>query len=173
MLEINFTPFPGLITERLHLKQLTFEHERDLFELRSNESVSKYIGRQLATSMDEARAFIQKIDKGIAENESGYWAITHRNHDKLIGTICLFDFSKENRSAEIGYELHPDFQGQGIMQEALTCVLDYGFETMKLQSITAFTHSQNLKSRRLLERNHFVFKEKSGDSVIYLLRKNE
>ncbi len=152
------------------MKRLTLRHEQDLFELRSNESVSKYLERPLATKLEDARDFIQKIDRIIAENQGIYWVVTRKNEDKLTGTICLFDISKENHSAEIGYELHPDYQGQGIMQEALRCVLSFAFETMKLKSISAFTHAQNLGSLRLLERNRFVFKEKSGDSVIYVLR---
>jgi ribosomal-protein-alanine N-acetyltransferase len=34
-----------------------------------------------------------------------------------VGTICLFGFSDENASCEIGYELLTNFQGQGIMKE--------------------------------------------------------
>jgi ribosomal-protein-alanine N-acetyltransferase len=43
-----------------------------------------------------------------------YWAITQTQNGKLIGTICLFDFSEELNQCEMGYELSTDYQGQGI-----------------------------------------------------------
>ena len=75
--------------------------------------------------------------------------------DKLIGTICLFDFSDDNLKAEIGYELLPDFQGKGIMQEAASKVIDFGIQHIGLNSVEAYTHSENHSSTRLLEKFNF------------------
>jgi ribosomal-protein-alanine N-acetyltransferase len=75
--------------------------------------------------------------------------------DKLIGTICLFDFSEDHSKAEIGYELLPGFQGKGFMQEATSKVIHFGFQHVGLNSIEASTHSENQSSRRLLEKLNF------------------
>jgi ribosomal-protein-alanine N-acetyltransferase len=75
--------------------------------------------------------------------------------DKLIGTICLFDFSGDNLKAEIGYELLPDFQGKGIMQEAISKVINFGIQHIGLNSIEAYTHAENQSSTRLLEKFNF------------------
>ena len=125
--------------------------------------------------------FIQTINKNIQSNNSIYWAITLNGTDKLIGTICLFDFSDDNLKAEIGYELLPDFQGKGIMQEAITEVIDFGFEQMNLKTITAVPSGDNLQSRKLLEKNNFkidpvlqatfVQHEDLANMVIYSLTK--
>jgi ribosomal-protein-alanine N-acetyltransferase len=57
--------------------------------------------------------------------------------------------------AEIGYELLPDFQGKGIMQEAASKVIKFGVQYIGLNSIEAYTHSKNEKSTRLLEKLNF------------------
>ena len=151
----NFTPFPVLKTERLTLRQLVSGDANEIFALRSDANVNKYLDRKPSKSIDDAKTFIQTIDENIQRNDSIYWAITLNGTDKLIGTICLFDFSNDNLKVEIGYELLPDFQGKGIMQEAASKVIDFGIQLIGLKSIEAYTHSENQSSTRLLEKLKF------------------
>ena len=73
----------------------------------------------------------------------------------MVGTICLFCFSDEAGKCEIGYELLTEFQGQGIMKEALEKVIDYAFNTINVQQIEAFFHKDNQASKKLLEKLSF------------------
>jgi ribosomal-protein-alanine N-acetyltransferase len=155
MMGKNFTPFPVLETERLTLRQLRSSDDNEIFALRSNDHVNKYLGRRPSKSIDDAKAFIHTINENIRRNDSVYWAITLNGSDKLIGTICLFDFSDDNLKAEIGYELLPDRQGKGIMREATSKVIDFGIQHIGLNSIEAYTHSENQSSTRLLEKLNF------------------
>jgi ribosomal-protein-alanine N-acetyltransferase len=86
---INFTPFPKLATKRLTLRQLNMEDEKEIFVHRSDERILKYIDIPKAETIEDARNFIEKINKGIDENEWVYWEITFKNDSQLIGTICL------------------------------------------------------------------------------------
>ena len=162
MADRNFTPFPVLKTERLTLRQLLSSDDKEIFALRSNETVNKYLDRKPCKAMDDAQTFIQAINKNIQRNDSIYWAITLNGTDKLIGTICLFDFSDDNFKAQIGYELLPDFHGKGIMQEATAKVIDFGIQHMGLNSIKAYTHLKNQSSTRLLKKFNFK-KQGLGD----------
>ena len=155
MIGKNFTPFPVLKTERLTLRQLRSSDDKEIFALRSNDNVNKYLDRKRSKSIDDAKNFIQAINENIQRNDSIYWAITLNDTDKLIGTICLFDFSEDHSKAEIGYELLPDFQGKGIMQEATTKVIQFGFQHVGLNSIEAYSHSENQSSTRLLGKLNF------------------
>ncbi|HTB07239.1 MAG TPA: GNAT family N-acetyltransferase [Bacteroidia bacterium] len=167
---IKCIPFPTLETERLVLRQLDASDENEIFRLRSDEKVNEFLDRPKANTLDDAKRFIEKIAKGINNNENLYWAITLKNEKKLIGTICLWSFSLEKNSAEIGYELLPDFQGKGFMHEAIKAVVEYGFKTMKLDAIDAFTHPRNIKSIKIAERNGFVYEKETDDGVIYSLK---
>ena len=151
----NFTPFPVLKTERLILRQLTSSDDKEIFALRSNDNVNKYLGRKPSKSIDDAKNFIKTINENIQRNDSIYWAITLNGTDTLIGTICLFNFSEDHSNVEIGYELLPDFQGKGIMQEAISKVINFGIQHIGLNSIEAYTHSENQSSTRLLEKFNF------------------
>ena len=169
----NFIPFPVLKTERLTLRQLVSSDDNEIFALRSDDNVNKYLDRKPSQSIEDAKNFIQTINENIQRNDSIYWAITLNDTDKLIGTICLFDFSKDQLKAEIGYELLPDFQGKGLMQEAVSKVIDFGTQHIGLYSIEAYTHSQNKSSTRLLEKLNFK-KHSAGDDnfMIFKLTQN-
>lgn len=151
----NFTPFPTLKTERLTLRQMTIDDEREIFTLRSDRDINKYLDRPISNSIEDARNFIIKINEHILNNVALYWAITSIDK-KLVGTICLYGFSDENASCEIGYELLTGFQGQGIMQEAVEKVIDYAFNTTKVQKIEAFLHKDNQSSVKLLNKLSFI-----------------
>jgi len=156
MLNFNFWPFPVLQTERLVLRQLSLSDDKDIYFLRSDSKVNEYIDKPFAQSITDAQQFIQKINAGIQKNENLYWGISNKNKSKLIGTICLWNFEADKLQAETGYALHPDFQGKGVMKEALLKVIEYGFNQLNLQSIKAFTHPENKKSIKLLEKLHFT-----------------
>ena len=155
MLNRSFTPFPILATERLTLRQLLITDEQEIFTLRSDSEINKYLNRQVSNSIDDARDFINKVNENIHKNDSLYWAITLSDRNILVGTCCLFGFSDENASCEIGYELLTNFQGQGIMKEASEKVIDFAFNTIKVQKIEAFIHKDNQSSIKLLEKLSF------------------
>lgn len=153
-MKFSFSSFPQLLTERLLLRQLSLKDEEEIFALRSDETVNKYLDRPKASSIEDARAFINKINLGA--HASFFWAICFREESKLLGTICLWNFSEEESKAEIGYELLPQFHGQGIMQEAFLKVAEFGFQNLQLHLIEAWTTKQNEGSIKILERNYFT-----------------
>ena len=183
MLSLKFDPFPVISTDRLLLRQVKQSDINEIFFLRSDKKVLEYLDREPATTLEEAELWIQKINTLEKNNEAVTWAITLKPDNILAGTICFWNITKEHYRAEIGYALHPDHQGKGIMQEAMTNVLEYGFKIMKLHSVEANVNPNNSSSIKLLERNNFsreaYFKEnyffdgKFYDSAIYSLLRPE
>lgn len=156
MLEINFTPFPEMETDRLVLRQFKIEDGPDFFVLRSDPNVMQYIPRPLAKTVADAVEVIELVNKNIGNNESINWALEDKATGKMIGMIGYVHMSKEDHRAEVGYMLHPEYHGKGYMQEALTAVLDYGFIVMKLHSVNAVVDPANTPSAKLLEKNKFT-----------------
>lgn len=155
MLNRIFTPFPILTTERLILRQLLINDEQEIFTLRSDSEINKHLDRQLSNTIADARNFIKIVNENINKNVSLYWAITLSDGNIFAGTVCLYGFSDENDNCEIGYELLTNFQGQGIMKEAVEKVVDYAFHTIKVKNIEAFLHRDNQNSINLLEKLSF------------------
>ena len=173
MLNKAFSPFPILITEQLKLRCLAITDEQEIFALRTDPEINKYLNRPSSHSLDDARNFINKVNENIDKNDSLYWAITLTGSDILIGTICLFGFIYESAECEIGYELSPSFQGRGIMTEAAEKVVDYAFHTLKVQKMEACLHRDNQPSIKLLEKLEFIrsksYEELNPDLVKYYL----
>jgi len=156
MLSPNFNPFPELNTERLVLRRITPNDAGDFFILRSDKNIMQHIGRPLAISVNDAIELINVIEDLLLNNNGITWGITLKNKNTLAGTIGLWKLIKEHYRAEIGYLLHPELQGKGIMQEAMAAVLDYGFKNIGIHSVEAKVSPENRASIKLLERNNFI-----------------
>jgi ribosomal-protein-alanine N-acetyltransferase len=148
----NFVTFPILSTERLTLRQLSESDVQEIFLLRSETSINKYLGRQPSKTLKDALQFIEKIKN----YNLTYWAIVQKGSEKLVGTICLFDVSEEVGKCEIGYELLTEYQGNGIMREAAQKIIEYSVQTLGLKTIEAYTHKDNQRSSNLLKELKFT-----------------
>ena len=95
------------------------------------------------------------MNKGVDANKWIIWGIEHKKLRRVIGTICIWNIDKAEGSGELGYGIIPDFQGKGLMQEAVLRVALYGFDVMKLKTLEAYTEENNLKSIKLLEKCNF------------------
>ena len=150
-------------TERLILRTVTEFDSQDVFEIRSNPEINTFLHRDPPKNSFEALEFILNIKRRSANKEIIFWGILLQNHPKLIGTICLWKFSEDRKTAELGYELLPEFQGKGIMSEAVNFVLKFGFKDLNLGRIEAFTNRSNSDSIKLLQNLKFIFDKDRRD----------
>jgi len=153
---MNFTPFPILKTNRLLLRKSTLADRQEVFYLRSDAEVNKYIKREPMQKIEEAAAFINKIAKEIETGNSIEWSITLIGKKTVIGSVCIWNINESEMTGELGYSLMTKYHNKGIMTETIACVLDYGFNTMNLKLIDAYTHSENKASIALLLKNGFI-----------------
>jgi len=155
---MKLKPFPEIESKRLFLRNIEASDCKEILFLRSDKNVNKFIERpedRRTKNTSDAIKFIKELNENIENSKSIAWGITLKNDSKIIGTICLWNFSKNNKNAEVGYDLNPQFQGKGIMNEALKSILEYGFDSLNLDFIEAYTHRANESSKKLLEKNKF------------------
>ena len=183
MIKINFHPFKNLETERLFLRRVSKDDLNEILELRGNPETMKFIPRPLVKTEEDALNHFKMIDEKIEKNEGINWAITLKGNPKLIGIIGHYRIQPENHRCEIGYMILPQYNGQGIVTEAIKAVLEYGFEDMNMHSIEAVIDPDNSASERVLQKNGFVkeahileneyYDGKFWDTVIYsILKRN-
>ena len=168
----NFSPFPNLHTTRLYLRAISPADAPTIFAMHSDKENRKFLDNPLATSIEDAISFIEKIRLGVKNNEFIYWGIcSNENHAQLIGTICIWNFSNKIAKAEIGFELLPEYQGEGYMIETLEEVVRFGFEALNLKLMEAYTNSKNEKAIELLKKATFekinVFNEEHSSKKYY------
>nr|WP_121271881.1 GNAT family N-acetyltransferase [Pedobacter schmidteae] len=178
MLEIKLPELPDIETDRLLLRQHRLADATALFQLRTNPDVMRYIDRPRHESVKESEAFIQTLNENFGKDMNLVWAITLKeNSEHLIGNLGYWRTDPANYRAELGYMLHPDYWRKGILSEGLRAVIDFGFNTVGLNSICANINPGNDASRQLLLKHGFIkeayFKEdyyfegKFLDSEIY------
>ena len=164
---VHLLPFQPLETSRLRLRAFRMEDAAALFALRSDPRVMRHLARPIATTIADAEALIASIQDDLAQENGITWAITLRDDDQLIGTIGFYRLKKEHRCGEIGYLLHPDHQGQGLMGEALEMVMAHGFSVIGLHRIEADTDPCNEASNRLLLRHGFTREAHLRENVLW------
>ncbi|WP_452225162.1 GNAT family N-acetyltransferase [Lacinutrix chionoecetis] len=154
---------PDLETQRLQLNIANLSDVDVVFALRSNAIVRKYIDKPLCKSKAEALAHINKVLKLTEADEGILWILTHKETNTKIGSICFWNFSEDKKTAEVGYDLLPEYFKKGLMTEALKAVTNFGFKELKLETIEAFTHNENESSKKLLTSNGFVLQPHRKD----------
>jgi ribosomal-protein-alanine N-acetyltransferase len=127
-----------------------------LFQLRSNEEVNRHLERKPAEQLSDVISFIQLIQKNEMAGETLYWIIENKELSVPAGTICLWNFNHHQKSAELGYELLPSFQGRGFMKQALALVINYAFLEMGFKTLVAYSAVENTKSAALLQKMGFL-----------------
>ncbi|WP_395046673.1 GNAT family N-acetyltransferase [Flavobacterium sp.] len=147
--------FLNLETERLILNEISMNDVDFLFEIRNNDANNKFIGRK-KSSLVEVKQFVIDRISDFKEKKGITWMIYNKETKQNIGSICYWNFNFETNTAEMGYELTPEFQGKGFMQEALSKVINFGFNRLNLQIIEAFTDKNNKPSINALLKYNFI-----------------
>ena len=151
-----FASFPVLETERLRLRAVKMDDAEAIFRALGDPEVVRYFGVAPMASLGEAKERVMTVQNAYATQKGIRWVITWRKSDEYLGSCAFWRLIKEHYAAELGYELARDYWGQGVMPEAVSAVLNYGFATMGLHRVEAHIHPDNTGSRRVLEKLGFV-----------------
>lgn len=168
-LDATFSIFPVLETERFVLREFSMADVDATFAIMADPQVKRYFGSLPMTEREQAVDRVERVRAAFAERSGIRWAIARRSDDVFIGSCGFWRIEAKHARAEVGYELAPAAWGLGVMTEVLRAVLTFAFETMKLHSVEAQIHPDNVASRRVLEKVGFVqegyFRENYFDVV--------
>jgi ribosomal-protein-alanine N-acetyltransferase len=151
--------FPVLQTEQLVLRGSRNSDAPAVLNTFSQDIVTKYHNAETMQSIGQAEK-LAKVRPSLFEKGLGIrWGMALREQrDVIIGTCGYYNLNKAFRSVEIGYDLHPVHWRQGIMMEALTSAISYGFDEaffFLLNRIEALAHAEHEASAALLGRLGF------------------
>lgn len=135
-----------LQTKRLILRPFTEGDAADLYEYAKDPRVGPMAGWPVHKNVAESLAIIRKrtapYDFAVVDKASG----------KVIGSGGLTDRHRDwlpGKNDELGYVLHPDWWGRGLIPEAMREVLRFGFEELELDHVWCGYYDGNEKSRRV------------------------
>ena len=183
ILNFDKMEFETIHTERLTLRKLTPEILAFIYENYEKEEIKIMLG--LDTDEDYTRDRNKSlggyttyrstmIQFKIVDNESGL----------VIGAAGFHNWYAEHSRAELGYIItKEEFKNKGIMTEAVSAILEYGFTTMNLERVEAYTSPSNEPSIKLLKkfnftqegymRKRYFYDGKFEDSPVFGLLKEE
>lgn len=149
-----FKALPIFETERLKIRLFNEKDVEDLYEYCSDDEVTKYLKIDTYTQRQQAIDRInycieatKKIEKTVL------WAIEYKDNGKMIGSIDYRNWDEQNKVGEIGYVLNKKYWNRGIMTEALSEVIKFGFEKMKLNRVELYCDERNIASAKVMEKN--------------------
>ena len=147
--------FPQLTTKRLTLRAATPKDVAEFHALVSTPEVTRYSNWPDAPTKAQIERSLRWMSKVHASGKGCAWIIETGASKAVAGAIRFNSFEKKWRCGEIGYELHPDYWGKGLMTEAVRAVVACGHQTFRLNRIDAWTLPGNDASDRVLEKSGF------------------
>jgi RimJ/RimL family protein N-acetyltransferase len=139
-------------TERLRMRAHRDDDLADLVALAGNWEIARWTGTiPHPYSETDGRQWIARIQQNHASGHPRSFAIALKETDRLIGGVGL-DGSTGDGSDEtaLGYWVGQPYWGNGYAREAAAAVIDYGFRTLGLTTIRAYTDPGNTASQQVL-----------------------
>lgn len=149
--------FPLLQTERLRLRQPGVEDAVAFHQLLSIPEITRYSNWPDAPAKARTERVTRWMGKVFGTGRGCAWIIEDGGSEAFMGVIRFNEIDKASKWAVIGYELHPDYWGQGFMTEAVRAVAQCGFSEFSLNRIEAWTLPGNAASDRVLEKSGFQY----------------
>lgn len=175
--------FEYLYTTRLKLRVIDEKVYAYIFDHFNDKELMQFFA--LETTEDLATE-IQKHQKGVSTYNKSFlnFQLIDISSQKIIGWCGFHTWYTEHSRAEIGYHLISETsKNKGLMTEAFSAIIPYGFNIMKLNRIEAFISPTNMPSLKLVKKFGFIYEghlrqhyNKNNvleDSVVYALLKDD
>ncbi len=178
-----------LRTERLLLRPLTEADTEDVYAYQSLPDVVRYLpwplrDRGESEAHTRTRAGLTRL---MNDGEGMVLAAELVERDggpgRVIGDFSVILSSRDHAQLEVGWVLHPDFQGKGYATEAATAVLDLVFGEIGAHRVRANLSPANTASAALCRRlgmrheahfvEHEIFKGEWADLDVYAILDRE
>ncbi len=148
----NMKPlFPSVETARLTLRPLRATDAAVLHRIYQSDGVLQYFPIPSPPSPEQMQRFVAAQQAHWEKHGYGNWGLLPRDESDIIGWAGL-QYLPELDEIEVGFLLDRPFWGKGYATEAALASLDFGFQHLALDRIIALVHSDNLASRRVIEK---------------------
>lgn len=143
-------------------------HAAGLFEVISNdrETLSRWMPwAETTQSINDERQFIRYARAQITNYDLLLCTIIVDGQP--VGMVDLHNINKQHHTAELGYWLSSEYQGQGVMTTAVNHLIAHAFTQMGINKIILQADSENSKSIAVAHRLGFVFEATLKSQIRY------
>lgn len=139
-------------TERLRLERAVPNDAAFIFKLVNSPNWLQYIGDRAVRNEEQARDYIESsFIKSYNKNGYGLYKMVLKKSEEPVG-ICGLVKRDFLESADIGFAILPEFEGQGLTYEAAAATMEFARNDLNVKPILAITSTDNVKSQNLLEK---------------------
>lgn len=82
------------------------------------------------------------------------WKMVGKSDGAFLGDLC-FKGGPVKGAVEIGYGMQPEYEGKGLMTEAVKALTEWAFMQENVYIVEAETEAENRASQKVLEKNSF------------------
>lgn len=142
-----------LVGKNLYLGPVSRKHIPRIAKWMNDIEVLKYLAQFPKKHTEEtAKAF---LEKSIKDLNSHYYGI-YLNNGKLIGSTDLTEVDGVHRTASLGIVIgEKEYWGKGYGTEAITLLVDYGFNVLNLNNIFLSLYDFNKRAYKCYEKVGF------------------
>lgn len=151
--------------ERLILRPPRRSDAEAIYRQIKDPAISRHTFIPHPYELEHAYDFIKRASKSRRDGKTYSLSIFLKDDNRLIGGIGLERINTKHRNAEIGYWLARKYWGQGYTSEAVTIMLKFAFNDLKLRRVFAGVMHPNAVSARLLERCGFTLEGRMRKSI--------
>lgn len=151
-------------TERLIIKPYCLDDIDDLYQIYNDEKVMAYIPEGVM-SYEQVKDLINWMvdycyEKNTPENIIKFGvSVMDKEKKRVIGWCGLGSLDCKPDDIEIFYGLSSEYWGHGLATEAAIAMLHYGFDIIGLKRIIAVVDSNNIASKKVIEKVGMKFKQ--------------
>lgn len=160
---MNTSLFHSLQGVNICFKSLSTNDVKEIHNYASDEEVSRFIGWNLMSTLNETREHIETMIKRETEGTHLYASIVLKSTQAIIGTAMIFNFDKEANHAEIGYVFHKEYWGKGYGTESVNLMSDFALKSLNLHKLHARVVDSNIGSARILSKNGYELEGRLKD----------
>ena len=149
-------PITSIPTPRFTIRPVNGGDLDDLFEINSDEAVTRFLPYKTWRTGDDGSAWLARM-QALGATGTGQQLVIERSEDrKVVGTILLFKFDEGSARLELGYALGRAHWRNGYAREALQAVCGHAFRQLSVRRMEAEVDPLNTASNALLVALGFV-----------------
>ena len=155
-----------LTSSRISLRCFDVSDYAFLSHHAGDEDIVRWANRSLPPCEQSAVQWVEQVQE-LAQTGEAYWyAIVEKESDTVMGAVNLREIDTRTMTGTVGFWLAREYRRQGFASEALSSILNFAFEELRLHRVIAAVHEPNTGSALLLAKAGFRLEGRSREAEV-------
>ena len=148
-------------TDRLRIRNFCPNDINNVYSLASGRIDTRYLNWEIHTSLSDSQQYVQFAIGSWKLADALLFFMETKTERWPVGWIGIDAIDWTKRSGHLRYCLATEFEGHGVMTEAVKAIVSLFIDILGFREIYALVHMANTASSRVMEKTGFV--ESKGD----------